>query len=300
MRVSTFIILLIFACCGCGLLLFTGLSQVHANELQAKESVSQRKLALRDLSILETSFNQWLVLSDLILGNDQTYLQTGALDLATKLSSLKQNLGSELKFLPQGEEYLRDFDSFLTRQSDRLNEAVALKTRNRDRRLYELLMEMDSEAGTPIEALSRLREELELDYQTTSDRLDQAMSEGKSKKNYMLCLFLLAIALLWSLSSRKLGRPIARLTSESKLALQEGREISDLADGPIELTELRTSFVELVDSLNEKIVQIEQKQIERERLHQEMMEMSWKCREKQGWPRWLRKCSTMLEMFSTV
>ena len=56
----------------------------------------------------------------------------------------------------------------------------------------------------------------------------------------------------------------------------EDCEFASIGDGPIEVTELRTSFVELVDSLKDKISQINQKQAEREVLHQEMVEMSRK------------------------
>ena len=124
MRVSTFIILLIFACCGCGLFLFTGLDQIHTGESKAKADVAQRKLALRDMSLLEASFDQWLVLSDLVFGNDQTYLLDGAVDLASRLATQKETLDKELVFLSK--DRLNDFDVFLKTQSRRLNESAAL------------------------------------------------------------------------------------------------------------------------------------------------------------------------------
>lgn len=276
MRVSTLIILLIFACCGCGLLLFIGVDRIHAKESKAKADVGQRKLALRDLNILETSFNQWLVLSDLVLGNGQTYLHHGAQDLASKLASLKETLDDELEFLPEGRDRLNDFELFLKKQAERLDESVMLKQKDRDLRLNELLTEMDRESAQPIEALAALRETLEHEYEVSADLLDQTMSTARSKKGLLLCLFLLSIVLLWAVSSRKLGRPIAQLTSDSKMVMTEGCEFSSLANGPIELTELRATFIELVESLNDKIHEINQKQIEREKLHQEMMEISRK------------------------
>ena len=154
MRVSTFIILLIVACCGCGLLLFAGMNRIHEEELQAKEALSQSKLAMRDLSILETSFQQWLVLSDLILGSDQTYLQQGATELAAKIGSLKLALDKQLEMLPEASEHLDVFDAFATRQSTRLSNAMSLDGHNREERLYDLLIEMDEDTAKPIEALS--------------------------------------------------------------------------------------------------------------------------------------------------
>lgn len=274
MRVSTFIILLIFACCGCGLFLFIGLDRIHAGETQAKADVAQRKLALRDLSILEASFDQWLVLSDLVFGNDQTYLLDGALDLASRLAGQKETLDEELIFLSQGQNRLNDFEVFLKNQSKRLKESVALNQKDRDRRLYEMLTAMDNESSKPIDALAMLREEVEREFEGSVVLLDQVMATARSKKIMLLCLFLLSIGLLWAASSRKLGRPIAQLTSDSKLVMTEGCEFSSLANAPIELKELRSSFVELVDSLQDKIREIKQKQIEREQLHQEMMEVS--------------------------
>lgn len=272
MRVSTFIILLIFACCGCGLFLFTGLDQIHTGESKAKADVAQRKLALRDMSLLEASFDQWLVLSDLVFGNDQTYLLDGAVDLASRLATQKKTLDKELVFLSK--DRLNDFDVFLKTQSRRLNESAALNQNDRERRLYEMLTEMDNESVKPIESLATLREEIEREYKSSAILLDKIMATARSKKICLLCLFLFSIFMLWAVSSRKLGRPITQLTSDSKLVMTEGCEFSSLANAPIELTELRSSFVELVKSLKDKIREINQKQIEREQLHKEMMEVS--------------------------
>jgi len=251
MRVSTFIILLIFACCGCGLLLFTSINYIHENELRTKEALTQRKLAQRDLSILEISFQQWLVLSDLILGSDQTYLQQGATELAGKIDSLKIELDKELKILPEAKKYLSVFDAFTARQSKRLLTAMHLNGDNRDEQLYDLLTEMDDDAANPIEALSALRTSLELEHQLAAEHIDHVLAKGRLSKNCLLGMFLLSIVLIWRLGSRKLGQPIERLTAESKQAMLENSEFAGVG-------------------------QINQRQAEREVLHQEMVEMSRK------------------------
>ena len=276
MRVSTCIILLIVACCGCGLLLFAGLNRIHRNELQAKESVSRNELALRDLSILETSFQQWLVLSDLILGSDQTYLQQGATELAAKIGSLEIALDNELQSLPKAGQHLDVFEAFANRQTKRLSNAMNLDGNNREERLYDLLIEMDDDAAKPIEALSALRHSLDDEHQLAVRRLKTMSARSHWNMGYLLGMFLLALLLIWMLGSRKLGRPIAKLTFESKQVMLQDRDFASIVDGPIEVIELRTSFVELVDSLKDKISQINQKQAEREVLHQEMVEMSRK------------------------
>jgi len=276
MRVSTFIILLIFACCGCGLLLFTSINYIHENELRTKEALTQRKLAQRDLSILEISFQQWLVLSDLILGSDQTYLQQGATELAGKIDSLKIELDKELKILPEAKKYLSVFDAFTARQSKRLLTAMHLNGDNREEQLYDLLTEMDDDAANPIEALSALRTSLELEHQLAAEHIDHVLAKGRLSKNCLLGMFLLSIVLIWRLGSRKLGQPIERLTAESKQAMLENSEFAGVGGGLVEVTELRASFAELVDSLKDKIKQINQRQAEREVLHQEMVEMSRK------------------------
>ena len=276
MRVSTVIILLIFACCGCGLLLFVGMNYIHQQELRAKESLSQRRLAMRDLSILETSFEQWLVLSDLILGSGQTYLHQGATELAEKIGSLKLMLDKELQMLPDAAEHLEVFDAFAVRQSKRLSAAMSLGPKNRDDRLYDLLTQMDEDVANPIEALSALRSSIEREHQLAVELIEQVSSRGRMYRFYLLAAFLFAILLIWRQGSRRLGQPIARLTAESKQAMLEDREFASIGDGPVEVTELRSSFVELVDSLKDKIIEINREQAEREALHQEMVEMSRK------------------------
>ena len=276
MRVSTFIILLIFACCGCGLLLYTALNYIHEDELRTKEALTQRKLALRDLSILEISFQQWLVLSDLILGSDQAYLQQGATELAGKIDSLKLGLDKELQILPEAKKYLSVFDAFTARQSKRLSTAMHLNGDNREVQLYDLLMEMDDDAANPIEALSGLRTSLELEHQLAMELIDHVSARGRLSKNCLLGMFLLSIVLIWRLGSRQLGQPIEKLTAESKQAMLEDSEFPGVGSGLVEVTELRDSFVELIDSLKDKIKQINQRQAEREVLHLEMVEMSRK------------------------
>ena len=276
MRVSTVLILLIFACCGCGLFLFTGMNHIFEKELQAKESLSQKKLAMRDLSILETSFEQWLVLSDLVLGSDQTYLQQGAIDLATKIHSLKRGLDIQLRMLPDARQHLAVFDAFATRQTKRLSQAMSLGGNNREELLYDLLSEMDEDAAKPIEALSALRNSLDVEHRLAVARIKQVSVKSRWQQVYLLAFFVLAILLIWTQGSRRLGQPIEKLTAESKQALLEGRKFASIGAGPIEVAELRTSFVELVDSLKDKISQINQEQAERELMHQEMVEISRK------------------------
>ena len=58
--------------------------------------------------------------------------------------------------------------------------------------------------------------------------------------------------------------------------MQDEHQISRLSSGMVEITELRNSFVDLVENLKEKIKQVHQKQLERDKMHEEMIHMSRK------------------------
>ena len=276
MRVRTFIFLLIFACCACALFVFWGLNSTYRSSIAAKESVSQKRLALRDLSNLDVTFNQWLLLSDLVLGNDQTYLHHGAMETSEKLGHLTETMNQQLAFSTGTKPHLKNFEKFLRRQTLRLKKAGELTSGDRSATLNKLLLEMDEESSQSIDALSKIREQVESALETAVTHLHSTQSNGKLRRAILVIFFLSAISLLWFLCSRFLSRPITLLTNDSNLAMRGEHQISRIASGSVEITKLRNSFVDLVENLNDKIRQVHQEQLERDKMHDEMIRMSRK------------------------
>jgi len=276
MRVRTFIFLLIFACCACALFVFWELNSTYRSSMAAQESVSQKNLALRDLSNLEVTFNQWLLLSDLVLGNDQTYLHHGAIETSEKLQQLIETMNQQLAFSPSTKSFLADFEEFRNRQTSRLNKASKLTSFDRSAKLNELLCEMDRESSQAIDALSTVRRRIETALEIASARLTATEASGKVSRVILSIFFLSAVSLLWFICSRFLSRPIAMLTNDSNLAMRGEHQISRISSGPVEITKLRNSFVDLVENLNDKIKEVHQEQLQRDKMHDEMIRMSRK------------------------
>ena len=67
---------LISACAGIvlALSLFISFQEIE----QHQQKIANNALVLNDFLRLEDTYRQWLVMMDLVLGNDQTYLATGA------------------------------------------------------------------------------------------------------------------------------------------------------------------------------------------------------------------------------
>jgi len=276
MRVRTFIFLLIFACCACALFVFWELNSTYSSSMNAQESLSQKNLALRDLSNLEVTFNQWLLLSDLLLGNDQTYLHHGAIETSEKLGHLVETMDQQLAFSPSTKSFLTDFKEFCSRQTSRLNKASELTSVDRSARLNELLSEMDLESSQAIDALAKIRGRIERALGIASAHLVATEFSGKMSRVILAIFFLSATSLLWFICSRFLSRPIAMLTNDSNLAMRGEHQISRISSGPAEINKLRNSFVDLVDNLNDKIKQVHQEQLQRDEMHDEMIRMSRK------------------------
>lgn len=276
MRVRTFIFLLILACCACALIVFWKLNSTFDSNMAAQESVNQKKLALRDLSNLEVTFGQWLLLSDLVLGNDQTYLQQGALETSEKLVQQTEALERELAFSTDSTSQLKEFEGFLDRQKSRLNEASELTAVDRSANLNKLLNQMDQESSLPIEALAAIREKLEASHELAIEHLQTSQAYGKRKRAFLIVFFLSSISLLWFLCTQFLTRPLTQLTKESRLAMQDEQQISRLSSGSVEITELRNSFADLVENLKDKVKEVHQEQLQRDRMHEEMIQMSRK------------------------
>ena len=276
MRVRTFIFLLIFACCSCAFLVFSGLKSTHKSDVAARESVNRKKLALRDLSDLEVTFDQWLLLSDLVLGNDQTYLQQGALEISEKLGQLIETTKRQLAFSPDSKHHLKDFEDFHSSQTSRLEKATQITAIDRSASLNRLLSEMDQESSRPIEAISTIRNQLEASHEMAEAQREKTHFNGVAKRAVLKVFFLSAIFLLWFLCSRFLSRPLTLLTEDSKLAMQGEHRISRLASGTVEIRELRSSFADLVENLDQKIKQVHQEQLVRDKMHDDMIQMSRK------------------------
>ncbi len=273
MPVRTYLVLLISACCACGLAVFYSLNELHQEASVSSMKLTDGELALRDLQFLERSFSQLLVLSDLVFGSDQTYLCAGAIELAKDTGELSELLGDKLKIIGGVKSKIAVIESFVMQQKKRLQQAMEINFEDREKKLSALLEQMDEGSIVAVEAMQSLRSLM-------VQRLDRVKAELKAlhkdhvfKRGALLIMFLSAVLVLWLWISQMLSQPISLLTKDLKVALLSDGDIDCERSGPLEVTDLRSTFSDLIGSLREKQAQ---KQIEREGIHQNMVEVSRK------------------------
>lgn len=273
MYVRSYLVCLILGCTVCGLAVFFIHDYFfHHEELAAKQA-SNSTLALRDLESLESGFSQWMLLSDLVIGSDVSYLTDGVLRLSDELSETIERIRDE--FVDPVDD-IGQVEKFLLRQRSRLEETQKLTANQRENRLQELLDEMDIDSVDCIEAIESLRIRMQDNQQQLSSKYKALLNGRPLRTTGLLLGFLLVAAGMWRWISQMLSKPLFQLTKESRQAKREQRQINLVTSGPIEIQQLSQSLSELVIDLQEQITELQRSRTERERLHTELMETSRK------------------------
>lgn len=251
MNVKTYIILLMLGCAAGGLALFFGLSHVNAGPESAAESLNLRKLALRDIRRFEDGFSQWLLLSDLIIGSNETYLLDGANDIQQRLLKLTAQLARPGAF-PTSEDLLT-LRGFLQRQHERLQTAGTYFADDRDAKMSELLDAMDSESMLAIDALGRLKRQASQEVVSEGETHRQTLAFRNQSAVSLAVVYLAYVTLLWCWISRRISQPLRQLSDEAQTAQAEDREFRFQPFGPTEVHRLTESFARLVGGLERRV-----------------------------------------------
>lgn len=274
MYVRNYLVLLIAGCSVCGLVVFSILGLFFRQETVSASKVSDGALALRDLSGFESGFSQWMVLSDLVIGSDESYLNRGAIKLSDELVATVERLKSGLQDNAIAD--VVNIERFVMRQRDRLELAASLTSRSRESRLAQLLQEMDNDSPKCIASMESLRANMMAVQQKHSSDYQTLVKYRFTKIAVLLTGFLLVVGLLWLWISQILSKPLSWLTQESQQAKHEGRHISVTSSGPIEIQQLNRSLSDLEVSLREQIEALHRSRSEREQLHHELVDASRK------------------------
>ena len=274
MYVRNYLMLLIFGCSVCSLAVFFILGFFFNQEEFAAARVNNGALVLRDLERIESGFSQWLLLSDLVIGSDESYLTDGAIQLSKELIEVTQQLRSELN--DGGSENVDAIEQFILRQRGRLQECQSLDNDSRSVRLAQLLEEMDAESPACIQAIESMRLKLESEQQMYTARFDSIIKVRRKKTVLLLLGYFVCVACLWQWISRMLTKPLSQLTLESQQAKKEQRKVEIVHSGPMEVRQLSRSLSDLVVSLTEQIEEHQRTRAERQRLHRELIDTSRK------------------------
>ena len=210
---------------------------------------TRRSLLNRDLARFEETFSQWMLMSDLVIGSDETYLAEGAIELGNRLIAL---LGSIADSQPVDE-----IETFVRSQQNRLEQTARLDVQGpeRDATLNALLGAMDAESDPVIDAIDELRSAVT--SQTRAD--DLSFSRTRRQRDVWsigaAIAFLVWTGILWFATTQAISRPLSRLSTEARTARRENRRFRIEEAGPTEVRDLSRSFADLIGGLEDIVAQ---------------------------------------------
>ena len=272
MKVRTYLIFLILGYSICALTVFYLLNSIHRGEAQLSSSVYKSKMILRDLEGLERNFSHWMLLSDLVLGADESYLADGAIRLGDEVGSILQTMSTEIPSRYRAD--VLDIQNFSSRQKDRLLKSRTLNGPDRQSCLDELLTQLDAESEDAISSLENLKNKITSLFEHNKDLLNESLSNRYITIRILLLAFLGCAMLLWLWISSIVSQPISMLAQQSRINPDSGRNFKLKSTAPDEVKQLASSFSELVNDLEYQIDEHQKTQIERTRLHHKLMEAS--------------------------
>ena len=215
MRVRNYLIILLLGYSVCGLTVFFMLNAIHRGEAQLSDQVSESKLILRDIDGLERNFSHWMLLSDLVLGADESYLCNGALKLGNEVDSILQTLATEVN--PAYQTSVLEIQDFSNRQKDRLSKSRSLVHSDRQSKLDELLTQMDADSEIAIGSLESLKTSILTVFEQQESQLDASLSNRQAAIRICLLGFLGSALLLWLWISSIVSQPISMLAQQSRI-----------------------------------------------------------------------------------
>ncbi len=272
MKVRTYLIILILGYSVCGLLVFFLLNTIHQGEARLAKTLGQSKLTLRDIGSLERNVHHWLLLSDLVLGSDESYLCTGALSSGDDVDKILETLMDEISV--RHRSHVKTIQEFAERQKIRLIASQSLAHVERQSQLDDLLMQMDTDSESVIVSLEKLESAVSKELEFYQSQLDTKLSRRLFLNGSLLLVFIgSAIALLFWISAI-VSRPISTLAHQSTIKNNQVRNFVVKSTAPKEVQLLAGSLSELVGDLEYQIQEHKKTQAERAKLHRKLMDAS--------------------------
>ncbi|MEZ5497924.1 MAG: ATP-binding protein [Steroidobacteraceae bacterium] len=235
-----------------GAVLLCGWLAVNFTRLESKrDQLGSDALVLGDSRRLEDTLRQWTLLSDLVFGSNETYLQLGAVEqgrLALELIAQLERSPLTADAAP-GLAVLRDL---IARNAEALDQAAVLTPAEHDA-LNALMAEWDSRAPRAIEALGLVQQQLQIAVDRNRLAYERARDRLRGWAVALLALFSLAVFAMWLWVRRVLVQPIERLTDAVDEALRIDRPVSLEPGGPAEVRRLFASAATFAATLETRI-----------------------------------------------
>ena len=222
---------------------------LNFNQIEkAQQDVATSRVMAKDILRIEEGFKQYLILMDLVLGNEQTYLAAGSQRQVESLQSIIDNISKNN--LPAATlNNLINFSTVLQQSAKALPviQAGSLLSPTH-------LVLFDEQAVQAITILSEVTEEVASLTNQLSVSLDEQHDQNQLVSFIALIIFIIVIVIQWLWISLYLAKPLQKLnyavieSQESNIPFNVNANV-----GPLEIQELTGNASKLINDLEEHI-----------------------------------------------
>jgi len=247
MRIKYYLATLIFACLASAYAVEYHLSTRHQGIQVQSQQHLEYHLALNDLLRVKKDLAQYMLTTDLVLGNDQTYL----LDSAFRNSALIRQSLADLESTNLYRQHQVEFDrlvELIQSTHQLLVHAQNISDENRVANLSKLMTSSDSLGSALITALAGL-----IEATTSEDRIHEAALAGQIDATQKMTVwlrmaYLVVVIFLWIWASIKICTPIRNI-STAAMSIGSSDTVNLVTSGPTEILELSNRLQEVASDL---------------------------------------------------
>ena len=279
MKISNSIIIHTLLCSITAIIIVIAFSNAFQRNQDKQHEFDTNLVILRDYNHLQHSAQQWLTLSDLIIGSGETYLINGTLKQSQVLLELVEAINQYLAGI-NSQSITETLSILINKNSQRIKKTENLDFDEEPEAYYALLDELDDDSKIFKTTLSELKERLKSNIAQQKLQLVEERSRLQSIAWLVGCFYLLTVFLSWYWQSNLLVKPIQNLTLAARKALMEDASIKLEKTGSIEIKELTQHIDKFVSTLETKIkdrtkeLEARKKELELENSHRKKAESS--------------------------
>ncbi len=265
MQIKKIIILHTLLCSVTAILIVLGFAKAFQNIQSEQQQFDKDLVILRDYNHLQESSQQWLRLSDLIIGSGETYLVSGTSDLSDTLLELVVEI--EKYFITSDTRTLTNsLKSLITENKNRIKKTGTMFFDEEMEAFNQLLNELDHDAEIFINALTDLKQKLNSAIEQRNLELTAQHRNLEIKATVAGIAYLLIVFLSWRWQTNLLVKPIQNLSSATRKALDEDDHLELQEAGSSEVRELTHHIHQFAGNLetriSERTTELEQRQKE--------------------------------------
>ena len=226
--------------------LFLGFLKLEHNQQQ----LGSDAVILNDLLRIDGNYRQWLVMMDLVLGSEQTYLAAGTKRQSDHfLKLIEQSKDNRLTLHLQNE--LKTIRDLILRQTKPLELIISGANIPSD-----ALSSLDDDSMTSLELLDVIKKTI---HQQAKENIALFKQQRQSTVTWTIVygvIFIVFIIVQWLLLSLYLVRPVQKLTKAVIQAQKDNEQfVYDNHDGPIEIKILAESARAFINTLEETVTE---------------------------------------------